>query len=199
MFSSSRRHFMKASAAATLAALTGNEARLIAGPKIEPRADSVILLWMAGGMAQTETFDPKRYTPYEAGLASDKVLSTFPSIDTVVDNIKISQGLENVAKIMDRGTLLRSHRVGDLGFILHSRHQFHWHTGYAPPQSVAIPHMGSVIAKTLGPRNAEVPAFIDVGQNMEIGAESPGIKAFHTAGFLGSEFGPFLINDPNDA
>ncbi len=144
---------MQASAGATLAALTGTEARLLAAPqKIEPRADSVILLWMAGGMAQTETFDPKRYTPYETGLASDKVLSTFTSIDTVVDDIKLSKGLENVAQIMDRGTLLRSHRVGDLGFILHSRHQYHWHTGYAPPQSVAAPHMGAVISRTLGPK-----------------------------------------------
>src|ERR1700692_3653926 len=190
MFSNSRRHFMRASAGAALAALTGSEARLIAGPKIEPRADSVILLWMAGGMAQTETFDPKKYTPYETGLASDKVLSTFPSIDTVVDHIKISQGLENIAKIMDRGTLIRSHRVGDLGFILHSRHQYHWHTGYAPPQSIAMPHIGAMLAKTLGPRNADVPAFLDVGQNLEIGGESAPLKTFHSAGFLGSEFGP---------
>jgi uncharacterized protein (DUF1501 family) len=195
-----RRHFMQASAAATLAALAGSEARLLAAPtKIEPRADSVILLWMAGGMAQTETFDPKRYTPYETGLESNKVLSTFPSIDTVVDNIKLSEGLENIGKIMDRGTLLRSHRVGDLGFILHSRHQYHWHTGYAPPQSVAAPHMGAMISRTLGPKNPDMPAFIDIGQNIEIGGESDGLKAFHTGGFLGSEHGPFFITDPKDA
>lgn len=191
---------MQASAGATLAAMIGREA--LAAPsarKIAPRADSVILLWMAGGMAQTETFDPKRYTAYETGMASDRVLSTFPSIDTVVDNIKLSQGLENIAKVMDRGTLLRSHRVGDLGFILHSRHQYHWHTGYAPPQSVAAPHMGAVISRTLGPRNPDLPAFIDIGQNIEIGGESDGLKAFHTAGFLGSEHGPFFISDPRDA
>src|ERR1700731_544017 len=101
----SRRHFLQSSTTATLAALGGIEPLLrgAEAKKIEPRADSMILLWMAGGMAQTETFDPKRYTPYETGLASDKVLSTFPSIDTVVDNIKISQGLDNIAKIMDRG------------------------------------------------------------------------------------------------
>jgi hypothetical protein len=196
----SRRHFMQASAGAALSALTGGEARLLAAPtKIEPQADSVILLWMAGGMAQTETFDPKRYTPYETGLESNKVLSTFPSIDTVVDNIKLSQGLENIAKIMDRGTLLRSHRVGDLGFILHSRHQYHWHTGYAPPQSVAAPHLGAMISRTLGPKNPDMPAFVDIGQNIEIGGESDGLKAFHTAGFLGSEHGPFFITDPKDA
>ena len=197
----SRRHFMRASAGAALAALGAGAPRMLYGApkKIAPRADSIILLWMAGGMAQTETFDPKRYTPFEAGLPSNRVLSTFPSIDTVVDDIKISQGLENLAKVMDRGTLIRSHRVGDLGFILHSRHQYHWHTGYPPPQSVAAPHMGAVIARTLGPRNPDIPAFIDIGQNLEIGGESDGLKAFHTAGFLGSEYGPFFISDPRDA
>ena len=186
---------------AVLAALAGAAPNLLAQQAEAPKAtaDSIILLWMAGGMAQTETFDPKKYTPYEAGLESKRVLSTFPSISTAVDNIRLSEGLENIAKVMDRGTLLRSHRVGDLGFILHSRHQYHWHTGYEPPQSVAVPHMGGWIAKLLGPRMPEVPPFIVIGQNMEIGAESDPLKSFHTAGFLGTEFGPFLITDPQDA
>lgn len=162
----SRRDYMRQSAAAALAALTGAAPKLL-GQKEELKAtaDSVILLWMAGGMAQTETWDPKAYTPYEPGLESKRVLSTFPSIPTSVDNIRLSQGLENVAKIMDRGALIRSHRVGDLGFILHSRHQYHWHTGYEPPQSIAVPHMGSWVAKLLGPRTAEMPPFVVVGQN----------------------------------
>lgn len=192
-----RRDWLKT---ATLAALAQGEARLIAAPKkIEAKADSMILLWMAGGMAQTETFDPKRYTPYETGLKSEKVLSTFPTIPTVLDGVQLSKGLERAAQVLNRGTLLRSHRVGDLGFILHSRHQFHWHTGYEPPQSVAVPHMGSFVSRTLGPRNPDIPAFIDIGQNLEIGGESDSLKAFHTAGFLGSEHSPFLITDPKDA
>src|SRR5207302_9272782 len=116
-------------------------------------ADSMIVLWMAGGMAQTETFDPKRYTPFEPGVRTDRVLSTFPAIDTAVDNIKISQGLERVAKVMDRGSLIRTFQGADLGFILHSRHQLHWHTGYIPPQSTALPHIGSVTPKTLRPKD----------------------------------------------
>jgi hypothetical protein len=95
--------------------------------------------------------------------------------------------------------LIRTFQAADLGFILHSRHQYHWHTGYVPPQPMAVPHIGAVIAKTLGPRNPTVPAFVAIGQNMEIGAESPAVKAFHTAGFLGTEFGPFMIADPADA
>ena len=69
------------------------------------------------------------------------MLSTFPAIDSVVGDIKLSQGLENIARVMDRATLIRSYTAGDLGFSLHSRHQYQWHTGYAPPQTVAAPHI----------------------------------------------------------
>ena len=193
-----RRGFMGITAAGALAALAGSEPQIVRA-ETKATADSMIVLWMAGGMAQTETFDPKRYTPFEPGVRTERVLSTFPAIDTSVDHIKISQGLERVAKVMDRGSLIRTFQGPDLGFILHSRHQFHWHTGYIPPQSVAVPHIGSVIARTLGPKNPTVPPFISIGQNMEIGGESASIKAFHTAGFLGTEFAPFLIADPQDA
>jgi hypothetical protein len=126
------------------------------------------------------------------------VLSTFPQIDTVVDTIKLTAGLENLGRVMDRATLIRSYTAGDLGFILHSRHQYQWHTGYAPPQTVAAPHIGSVIARTLGPRDPAMPAFIDIGQRFDLG-EGEELKAFHTAGFLGSEHGPFVIANPEDA
>src|SRR5467141_1918905 len=197
----SRRAFMGATAAATLGALAGRQPELVRAQGAPPAAtaDAVIVLWMAGGMAQTETFDPKRYTPFEPGVRTEQVLSTFPSIDTAVDHIKISQGLERIARVMDRGAIIRTFQAADLGFILHSRHQYHWHTGYVPPQTVAMPHLGAVVSRTLGPRHPTVPAFIAIGQNMEIGGESAAVKAFHTAGFLGSEHGPFLITNPQDA
>lgn len=198
-----RRDFLKGASAASLSALAAGSARALAalGEGAEPsraKADTVIVLWMAGGMAHTETFDPKRHTPYEQGMASSEFLSTFPSIDTTVDTIKFSQGLEQIASIMDRGTLIRSYTAGDLGFILHSRHQYQWHTGYAPPQTVAAPHIGAVIARTLGPLNPVVPPFINIGQRFDVG-ESEEVKAFTTAGFLGSEFGPFNIPFPDEA
>jgi len=127
------------------------------------------------------------------------VLSTFPAINTAVDNIKISEGLEKIAAVMDRATLIRSHVLADLGRVLHNRHQYHWHTGYAPPQGVAVPHIGSVVARTLGTRNPDVPAFIDIGQIVEGSPDSDSLKAFHTAGFLGTEYSPFVIPDPSDA
>ena len=134
---------------ATLAALGAGYARPLlvedAGAPIVPTADNLIVLWMGGGMAATETFDPKRYTPFEKGLDPKRVLSTFPSIPTALDGVRISEGLERIASVMNHGTLIRSYTAGDLGLILHSRHQYHWHTGYAPPQSVAAPHIGSEI------------------------------------------------------
>ena len=136
-------------------------------------------------MAQTETFDPKTYTPYQSGLESKRVLSTFPSIPTVVDNIRLSQGLEEIAKVMDRGTLIRSHRVGDLGFILHSRHQYHWQQGTSRRNPLRCRIWARGSRSCLGPRAPEMPPFVVVGQNMEIGAESDPLKSFHTAGFLG--------------
>jgi hypothetical protein len=197
-----RRDFLKTASAATLGALAAGYPRAIladeTAPSIKATADTVIVLWMAGGMAHTETFDPKRYVPYSKGMRSNDMLSTFPKIDTAVDNIKFCQGLEKVGAVMDRGTLIRTYTAGDLGFILHTRHQYQWHTGYAPPQTVACPHIGAVVSRALGPRNPAVPAFIDIGQRFDVG-EGEELKSFHTAGFLGSEFGPFLISNPEEA
>src|SRR5204863_2325613 len=95
--------------------------------------------------------------------------------------------------------LIRSHVVADLGFILHSRHQYHWHTGYIPPQTVAAPHIGSWIARVLGPRNPAIPPFINIGQWLEGVGESEELKAFTTGGFFGSEYGPFNLPFPTDA
>lgn len=164
--------------------------------KANSRADTVILLWMAGGMAHTDTFDPKRYTPFSKGMKSNDVLSTFKSVPTALDGIFFSEGLGSIGQVMDRGTVIRSYVAGDMGHILHSRHQYHWHTCYKPPQSVSAPHIGSWIAKELGPVNPVIPAFIDIGQRFTLG-EGEELKAFHTAGFLGNEYGPFLIPDPS--
>ncbi len=200
-----RRDFLKQLAAGTAAAVMAGEPRLLAaaedgrGRAPQPTADACILLWMAGGMAAPETFDPKRYHPFEIGTPVEKVMSTFQAIDTAVNQIKICEGLENIARVMDRGTLIRSHFQPDLGSILHSRHQYHWHTGYVPPQTVACPHIGAWMARVLGPRNPVMPAFINIGQRLEGLGENEEIKAFTQAGFFGSEFGPMNLPYPEEA
>lgn len=198
-----RRHFLKAMSAASIAALASGEPQRLfanetaAAPKAT--ADRCILLWMAGGMAAPETFDPKRYQPFVKGLPVEKVMSTFPAIDTAIPGVRICEGLEHIAGVLDRGTLIRSHVVADLGNILHSRHQYHWHTGYVPPQTVAAPHIGSWMARVLGPNNPAIPPFIAIGQRLEDIGEKEELKAFYTGGFLGSEYGPFLLPYPDQA
>jgi len=197
-----RRDFLKKLGAASTAAWMTGAPQMVRGKDIrhpEAKADSCILLWLAGGMAAPETWDPKRYAPFEKGMAVDSVLSTFPSIDTNVDGIQICEGMENIAQIMDRGTLIRSAVQPDLGSILHSRHQYHWHTGYVPPQTVAAPHLGSWMAKVLGPKNPVIPPFINIGQRLEGVGEKEELKAFTTAGFFGSEYGPMNLPFPEEA
>src|SRR3954464_5283727 len=117
----SRRGFMGATAAGTLSALVGRAPALaFQAPAKKTTADAVIVLWMAGGMAQTETFDPKRYTPFAPGVRANQVLSTFPAIDTAVDDIKFTAGLEQIARVIDRGAVIRGFTAADLGFILHA-------------------------------------------------------------------------------
>jgi hypothetical protein len=201
-----RREFLQQLAAASTAALLAGEPRLLStalGEEqiIHPKAkaDSCILLWMGGGMAAPDTFDPKKYVAFEPGVPVAKVESTFPAIDTVVDHIKITAGLENIAQVMDRATLIRSHVLPDLGHILHSRHQYHWHTGYVPPQTVACPHLGAWMARVLGPKNPVIPPFINIGQRLEGVGEQEELKAFTTAGFFGSEYGPMNLPHPEEA
>ncbi len=196
-----RRSFLNKIGAAGIAAMTASVSTTpflssCSGKKRIANADHVILLWMAGGMCHTETFDPKKYTPFEVGIESKQVYSTFPSSPTALDGVSFSEGLENIGQVMDRGTIIRSYRSADLGHILHTRHQYHWHTCYEPPQSVQPPHIGAWIAKELGPASEVMPPFIDIGQRMTVG-EGEELKAFHSAGFLGSEYGPFAIPDPS--
>ena len=98
---SDRRQFLKNTSAATIAALgaTIPLSGLLSSMKPfgkQSTADTVILLWMAGGMAHTETFDPKRFTPYTTGMKSDDVLSTFKSVPTILDGVHFSEGLESI-------------------------------------------------------------------------------------------------------
>lgn len=198
-----RRTFLKKLSAASIATMAAGApvAGLMSScnwnrePRIPSTADSVIWLFMAGGMAHTETFDPKRYTPFREGMEGNEVLSTFPSIPTALDGVHFSEGLESLGSVMDRGSLIRSYVAADLGHILHTRHQFHFHTCYEPPQAFIVPHIGSWIAHELGPINEVIPPFINIGQRFDVG-EGEELKAFHTAGFLGDEYGPFLIPDP---
>ena len=64
----SRRQFLKALSASSLAAAMSGAPRAFGSEQlVHPKAtaDCCILLWMAGGMAAPETFDPKGYQPFQ--------------------------------------------------------------------------------------------------------------------------------------
>src|SRR6478672_8176459 len=94
-----RRKFLSVLTKASAAALALDHVRVSQGapsPRVAT-ADCLVLLWMAGGMAHTETFDPKHYEPFQPGIESKRVLSTFPAIPTSADGIKFTTGLEEMA------------------------------------------------------------------------------------------------------
>ena len=75
-----RRDFLKTASAATLGALAAGYPKTVWGAeqaeeKLKATADTVIVLWMGGGMAHTETFDPKRYTPFVKGMKPGEMLA----------------------------------------------------------------------------------------------------------------------------
>jgi hypothetical protein len=202
-----RREFLKHSAKlGAIAMAAAGPARLVQAASPTSRrkatADNVVLLWMGGGVAQTETFDPKPMVTFEQGMDARRVLTTYPSIPTALPGVQFCEGLENIGAFMDRGTLIRSF-VAARSLQQHTEQvnhlpcQYLFHTGYRPPQTVAAPHIGSMLANILGPRNPDVPAFINIAQAGEVGGKAASdAQNFVTAGFLGSAYGPLSIPDP---
>ena len=151
-------------------------------------------------MAQTETFDPKRYTPFAPGVRVDQVLSTFPTIDTAVDHIKFTAGLEQIGRVIDRGTVHpRLHRRRPrlhpaLAAPVPLAHRLH----AAAADGDAAHRLGRSRGRS-GRGTRTCRRSSPSARRSEGAGEIGTLKAFHTAGFLGSEHGPFLIVDPQDA
>src|SRR6267378_6187946 len=153
-----RREFLKAAAAAGVGAALPSVAAAV--PKIKPSADSMVVIWLPGGIAQTDTWDFKKHTPYEAAMKGNQLLGTCSALPTNVDGITFGQGLENMAMVMDKGTLLRS-LVNDTKFgAVHLKAQYYAMTGYLFPSGVKTPSIGSVVARTLGRREKTVPPYV---------------------------------------
>src|SRR5437667_12461804 len=101
MNSIDRREFLKAGIATGVSLAAG---RLALGDKPLPvvppallpaKADSVIFIWLPGGIAQTDTWDPKKHTPYRKGMKGSELLGTCETIPTAAGDVRIGAGLEN--------------------------------------------------------------------------------------------------------
>ncbi len=133
----------------------------------------MILLWMAGGPSQFETFDPK--PDHENGGST-------PVISTAVPGIQIAAGWENTARMMQDIALIRSmnNKEGN-----HQRATYQMHTGYVPSGSVKHPSFAACVAAQIAEPELDLPAVVSVGPTQG-------------AGFLGVDFEPFVVAQPGN-
>lgn len=193
-----RRHFLRNStgllatgAALDPASLLAN-ASAISMPK--GKAEHCIFIWLGGGMAQIDTFDPKRRGNPKA---SPKVAgSDYDSIETTVPGVNFCEHLGRTAKLAERLTVVRTvnHHVID-------EHAFATnivHTGRMISGSVTYPSIGSIVAHERGAASSDVPAYMLIGYpNVSRGPGFLGAKA----GFVyltDTESGPAGFSRPDD-
>jgi len=140
------------------------------------KAQACILLWLDGGPSQVDTWDPKPK-------------STFKPIGTKVDGIQISELFPRIAKQMDKLAIIRSMHTEEND---HEQGTHYVATGQRPNPAMKFPGIGSIITKELGPRNS-VPPNVMV-PNMPKGKN---YDEHFKAHFLGAEYDPMIIPDPN--
>lgn len=147
------------------------------------RAEHCIFLWLGGGMAQIDTFDPKPLG--DAKAKPSRPGSYYASIDTAVNGVQVSEHLAQTAKVMERVTVVRTvnHRVVD-------EHAFATnlvHTGRMISGSSIYPSIGSIVAHEKGAVDPAVPAYMLIGiPNVSRGP-----------GFLGAKSGFIYLTDTN--
>jgi hypothetical protein len=136
---------------------------------LRQRRMACILLWMAGGPSQFETFDPK---PEHANGGETEV------IETVVPGVQIARGWEKTAAVMNRIALVRSmtNKEGN-----HARASYHLHTGYLPTGTLKHPNFGCNVAAELCDTAFDLPHMVSIG--------GPTVGA----GFLGVSYEPFQV------
>lgn len=146
------------------------------GP-ITARADSVIHIFLPGGIAHQETFDPKPFAPIE-------YRGELNAIDTKIEGEKFSQTLPHTAQIADKLTVIRSMTHGEAA---HERGTHNMFTGYRPSPALQYPSIGSVVSHEYGPRN-NLPPYVCVPNQPNVYAGT---------GYLSSAFSPFSLgSDP---
>ncbi len=169
----SRRSFFRTVSAAAVAAgtLSLHDLLTLQAQELRKQGRALILLWMAGGPSQLETFDPK---PNHENGGGTKV------IPTAIPGVQIAAAWEKTAAAMGEMALLRSmtNKEGN-----HQRATYQMHTGYVPSGSVKHPAFGCALAHQIADQENELPAVVSIG-------------ATQGAGFLGVDYEPFVVNNP---
>jgi hypothetical protein len=149
-----------------------------ADPAKKPaKAQSVIHIYLQGGFAHMDSFDPKPDAPSE-------YRGILKPIETAVPGIRFSEHLANTAKVADKLTVVRSMSHTEVD---HSRGEHSMFTGYRPSPALVYPSLGSVVAKEYGPRK-DLPPYVAVPTT---GSQ------FLGNGYLSNAYGPFSLGaDP---
>src|SRR4030095_6937415 len=143
---------------------------------LEAKAQSVIHIFLPGGMAHQESFDPKPYSPIEYRGECTTVKTNTGEI--------LSETLPKLASIADKIAVIRSMTHGEAA---HERGTHNMFTGYRPSPALIFPSMGSVVSHEYGPRN-NLPPYVCI----------PTVpNEFAANGYLSSSFAPFRLgSDP---
>lgn len=147
----------------------------IAGPA--PKAKSVLHIFLPGGMAHQESFDPKPYAPIE-------YRGSFGVIKTAVPGEVFCETVPEIAKVADKLTVIRSMTHGEAA---HERGTHNMFTGYRPSPAIVYASIGSVVSHELGPRE-NLPPYVCIPSQP---------NPYAGPGYLSSSFGPFSLGaDP---
>jgi hypothetical protein len=185
----SRRGWLRLSAAGLVGRpLTGWLRGLAADAATYPgRRRSCILLWMAGGPSQLDTFDPK---------PGHRNGGPFRAIATPVPGIRVGECLPQVARHIGDVALVRSMCTREPE---HQRATHLLQTGRAPQDAVRYPLMGAAVARELGDPDAALPNFVSIGDKGTWPDPGPGfLGPRHAPLVLGSRRGPDPRPGPGD-
>jgi uncharacterized protein (DUF1501 family) len=171
----SRRGFLRTigAGAAGWASLSWLDRLTLHAEELRKARKACILLWMAGGPSQFETFDPKPGAETQGSTRA---------IPTAVPGIMVAEHWKKVAGVASELAIIRSMTSKEGN---HGRATYLLHTGYAPSGGIVHPGFGSIVASELGQPDFDLPQFVSI-QGESIGPS-----------FLGVQYAPFVVTDPN--
>jgi len=180
-----RRDFLERTSLLTAGASLGGASSLAASEAAQSfpkgKAEHCIFIWLGGGMAQIDTFDPKRRG--DSSASPKKPGSEYASIDTAVPGVQFCEHLPRSARLAERITAVRTvntHVINEHAFATNFVH-----TGRPISGSITYPSLGSIVAHERGAANPDVPAYLLVGY--------PNVS--RGPGFLGAESGFVYLTD----
>lgn len=154
------------------------------------KAEHCIFVWLGGGAAHTDTWDPKRIGDPQKRIAG----SAYPAIDTAIPGVQVCEHLKGCAKILDRFALLRTvnHDIIDE----HAAATNFVHTGRRPTGTINYPSIGSLVSHERGALAGGIPPYVVIGYPMIM--RGPGyLGAKHSYVYLtDTEKGPAGLTRP---